>query len=93
MTPDGVPSPAPVTRVEIAAGGHQVVVEAPEPLGVVAEQALDLWTRTVDPNMIRGVGSTVGFTGELAGSGDLPDALTLPRRMIEGFTYGRRPHR
>jgi hypothetical protein len=47
--------------VEIAAGGHSVVVDAPEPLRVVADTAVRLWTATDSPDLVRGY----GFSGPL----------------------------
>ncbi len=82
--PQGGAGPAPFpTRVEIAAGGHQVVVESGDPLAVVARRALDLWRATDSPNGVRGHSTTVGFASELAG-GPLPPDLTLPDRLIPG---------
>lgn len=80
MIPDEGPSPlqAP-SRVEISAAGRQVVVEAPEPLKVVADTALSVWHTTDDPNMRRGFGLTEAFLDRPAGP--LPEELTLPARL------------
>ncbi len=51
-------------RVEIAAGGHQVVVEAQEPLATVARQAVELWQATDSAAVVRGAGAA-GFHTEL----------------------------
>lgn len=75
--------PAPVAaRVEIAAGGHQVVVEAPESLHVVAATARELWMATDNDRLVRGY-APVGFAAETA-AGPLPPDLTLPARLTEG---------
>ncbi len=71
-------------RVEIAAGGHQVIVEAPEPLAVVVAAAMNMWTATDPPNLARGY-SPVGFAAETAG-GPTPPDLTLPARMTDWMT-------
>lgn len=52
-----------MTRVEIAAGGHQVTIEATDPLTIVTEHALILWLATDSPNTIRGADVT-GFVTE-----------------------------
>lgn len=54
-----------MTRVEIAAGGHQVTVEAAEPLLTVAGQALALWQATDSPDTVR-AGTATGFVTENA---------------------------
>lgn len=79
--PEAPPSPPPTTRVEIAAAGHQVVIEAPDPLEVVAAKALEVWKETDDPKLVRGFG-TLGFTVEVP-AGPLPPELTLPARLTE----------
>ncbi len=73
------PSPPSPVRVEIAAAGHTVVIEAPERLETVAAKALEVWQATDDPRLDRAFG-TLGFTVEQP-SGPLPPELTLPARM------------
>ncbi len=72
-TTDG---PPPIVRVEITAGGHQVVIEAAGSLNVVKKAALDLFRDTDNPNITRGAGSGFGLAGEIAHT-DLPEDLTL----------------
>ncbi len=71
--------PPPLTRVEINAGGHQVVVEAAVPLDVAKRAALSLWKATDSPSVVRS-GSAMGFTADMS-DGLVPDALTLPNRL------------
>ncbi len=73
------PEPPPLARVEISAGGHQVVAEAAAPLATVKKTALDLWQATDSPNVTRAV-SALGFVAERADS-ELPEELTLSRRL------------
>lgn len=42
------PDPPPPTKVDITVAGHQVIVEAPEPLDIVAAKALELFRATED---------------------------------------------
>lgn len=84
-TADPVP-----TRVEICAGGHQVVIESPDPLNTVARKALDLWRQTNTGGAALGGGGGFGFAaGELAGDCIPPD-LTLPDRLQPGGDDDRR---
>jgi hypothetical protein len=71
----------PQVRVEICAGGHQVIVEAPESLEQVEAAAMRLWTATDDPRLLRGFGP-VGFVTEQVGA-PMPPDLTLPGRLTE----------
>ncbi len=66
-------------RVEICAGGHQVVVEANRPLEAVANTALEMWRCTDSPGRAREVGA-MGFRDEQCTS-PLPDDLTMPDRL------------
>lgn len=59
------PEPTKPTRVEIAAGGHQVVIETEAPLTTVANVALELWRATDDKAITKGYGTSVGFHTEL----------------------------
>ncbi len=79
----------PPARVEIAAGGHQVVVEAAMPLATVANTALEMWRSTDSADRAREVGA-MGFRDERC-DGPLPADLTLPDRLAgtDGL-YGRR---
>jgi hypothetical protein len=72
--------------VEIAAGGHAVVVDAPEPLGVVADTAVRLWTVTDSADLVRGY----GFAGPLteAVSVDVPYDVAMPRYLTDPPTEG-----
>lgn len=79
--PPAASEPVP-TRVEIAAGGHQVVIESADSLAVVARKALELWKATDSPAGVRAQ-SAAGFQGEIA-SGPIPPDLTLPDRLIPG---------
>ncbi len=74
--------PPSSARVEIAAGGHAVVVDAPEPLDRVADTAMRLWTATDTPDVVRGFGYTMQVDGPLFV--DLTAEVDLPRRMTEG---------
>jgi hypothetical protein len=76
-------------RVEIAAGGHQVVVESSGSLNTVARKALELWTATDSPAGVRGMSTSVGFAADLAG-GPLPPELTFPDRLAPGDDDDRR---
>lgn len=68
------------SRVEIAAGGHSVAVEADESLTKVAATAKDLFRHT-DDDSTKGVGTTVGFHTELQPQdAEIPEQLHL-RRM------------
>lgn len=67
--------------MEIAAGGHAVVVDAPEPLGVVADTAVRLWTVTDSPNVVRGYGFS-GTVGEPM-LGDMPPDVVMPPYLTE----------
>ncbi len=71
-------------RVEIANGGHSVVVEAADTLTAVGRKALDLWKATGNPTPTE-TGGVAGFaSGELAGrTGLMPDDLSLPDRLAE----------
>jgi hypothetical protein len=91
------PAPAPTaiqvdvapTRVELAAGGHSVVVEsATETLNTLAKKALSLWQAT-DGDPSRGE-SCVGFIAAEPGT-DMPNELTLPGRLADG-PADRRTH-
>jgi hypothetical protein len=86
-SPAAASEPSP-TRVEIAAGGHQVVVESTDPLTVVACKALELWEATDSPAGVHAQ-SAVGFQAEIAG-GPIPPDLTLPDRLIPGGDDDRR---
>ncbi len=66
-------------RVEIAAGGHQVVVEAPESLDRVAAKAMEVWAATDPADLVRGFGFG-GGTGDPVVV-DTPLEVELPRRM------------
>lgn len=83
--PAAEPSPSPPpTRVEITAGGHQVVVEAVAPLNTVAKKALELWRDTDSPAVARAA-DTVGFTAsEPTWSPLLPPEVDLPHRVATG---------
>ncbi len=71
----------PLTRVEITAGGHQVVVESCDPLATVKKVALDLWKATDSAAVTRSVGP-VGFQAEHAERSPLmPPELELPHRI------------
>lgn len=70
------PVPPPVARVEIRAGGHEVVVEAAAPLTTVRKTALDLFRATDSPQVTRSV-SALGFFAERP-DGPLPPDLTIP---------------
>lgn len=83
---DFVPVP---TRVEIAAGGHQVVIESTDPLSTVARKAVELWRATDSPAVTRGVSTTVGFSADLPNDG-VPPELTLPDRLLPGSEDERR---
>lgn len=76
------------TRVEIAAGGHQVVIESADSLTVVARKALELWKATDSPAGVHAQGP-VGFQAEIA-CGPIPPDLTLPDRLIPGGDDDRR---
>lgn len=56
----------PLTRVEISAGAHQVVIECAGTLNAVAKKALELWRSTETADIARGYGTSVGFTAELS---------------------------
>lgn len=72
--------------MEIAAGGHAVVVDAPEPLGVVADTAVRLWTATDPADLARGY----GFTGPLTEpvGVDVPYDVAMPRHLTDPLTEG-----
>lgn len=55
-----------MTKVDITTAGHIVIVEASDPLDVVAAKALELWKATRDPALDRATGAT-GFIAERAG--------------------------
>jgi hypothetical protein len=80
--PAAEPSPPPPpARVEITAGGHQVVVEAVAPLNTVAKKALDLWRETDNPAVSRAA-DTVGFSAsEPIYAALLPPEVDLPHRV------------
>lgn len=80
-SPAAASEPVP-TRVEIAAGGHQVVIESADSLAVVARKALELWKATDSPAAVRAQ-SAAGFQADLA-AGPIPPDLTLPDRLIPG---------
>lgn len=72
--------PAP-TRVEIATGNHQIVVESTDPLRTVARKALELWNATDSPQ-----GAVTAAVGFAACEPDpqstlMPPELTLPHRI------------
>ncbi len=68
-------------RVEITAGGHQIVVESCDPLATVKKTALDLWKATDSAAVTRAVGA-VGFQAEHAERSPLmPPELDLPHRI------------
>ena len=78
--------PNPTIHVEISAGGHQVIIEAPTNLDDIAAKALQLWQSTDGPGATgSGDGQvSIGFTvisdpvdGPLMG----PES-TLPSRLI-----------
>ena len=76
-------APATATRVEISAGGHQVVIEAAASLRVVKKAALELFFATDSPNITRGTGA-MGFQTEQTEPTDLhPPDLVLPSRYFE----------
>lgn len=54
-----------MTKVDITTAGHTVVVDADEPLDMVAAKALELWRDTRDPAIRSGYGAT-GFSTERA---------------------------
>jgi hypothetical protein len=81
----GREKPQELERVEIAAGGHAVVVDAPEPLGVVADTAVRLWTATDSPDLVRGFGFP-GTSGEPMFA-DVPPDVPMPAHLanpVEG---------
>jgi hypothetical protein len=71
-------TPPPVVHVEIAAGGHQVIVEAAAALHVVKKAALELFRATDNPNLTRGVGAGFGFVGDPVAADEVPDPVSLP---------------
>lgn len=77
----GVDPPPGSARVELAAGGHQVVVEAPEPLDRVAAVAMKLWVATDDPDLVRGFGFGAS-AGEPVFT-EVPWDVPAPRHLTE----------
>lgn len=82
--------PTPPTRVEIAAGGHSVVIESADPLNTVARKALELWKATDSPDVVKGMSSGVGFAADLGPDTYLPPELALPDRLTPGGDDDRR---
>ncbi len=68
--------------MEISAGEHAVVVDAPEPLTAVADTAMRLWAQTDTPGPVRGYGFTDGHS-ELVFT-DTPAEVDLDRTTTEG---------
>jgi len=52
-----------MAKVDLTTAGHTVIVEADEPLDVLAAKALELWRATRDPKLDRNWAAT-GFTAE-----------------------------
>lgn len=69
-------------RVELTCGGHQVIVQAPGSLRTVAAKALELFRSIADPDVVRGFGTTVGFSATDPVT-YTPADLTLPSRMTD----------
>lgn len=92
MTRKTTTEPTTPTRVEISAGGHQIVVESSDPLATVKKAALDLWKATDSAAVTRSVGP-VGFQAEHAERSPLmPPELDMPHRITtDGGTEDDRP--
>jgi len=54
-----------LTKVDLTVAGHIVIVEADEPLDVVAAKALELFEATERRDMVKGMSAT-GFSMERA---------------------------
>lgn len=77
----------PACRVEIHAGGREVVVEADGKLPDVARKALDLWRATgrATPRRAGDAATSVGFgvTDRADRPGLMPAELDLPTRIAD----------
>jgi hypothetical protein len=71
--------PMPTNRVELAAGGCQVTVEAAARLDTVVKKALDLWQVVNTGAVTRGESAT-GFAVDEP-TVEIPAELLLPRRL------------
>lgn len=90
--PETPPAPGepPTTHVEVSAGGHQVIVEAPLPLDQVVATVLTLWRATDGPTANL-PGTVLGFTAADTTITDnqlMPADTGLPQRL-NGHTPDR----
>jgi hypothetical protein len=86
---DERPARRPV-RIELSAGGHQVVIEAPEPMRDVAALALELWHAVDSPDVSRSMGAAGFDTGTAERAGLMPSEADLPERLVPAYDDGDR---